>query len=280
MTECAPFDLIAGATRLPHGRGTLHDHLMGTYRILRRWQAPDDVVRAGLIHSIYSTQHYPHQLTTLGDRGLVQQRVGVEAERLAYVFCRIDRDALWSRFTLPFSGVFEPLEMRVAGEDAILSERDLHSLLLLEMANYAEQSCAPDRSPVPWMFWILGWRRLDAGSFPMPPIFSVDLGPLTWDDEERACRAYASAMGANPAAHHNPYAGEPQLVQAAEHVRAGDAVGASSRARSALALFESWQTAWDKRMLFEQWLELARDLSDVCSMAAADAILNGLKAAD
>ena len=44
-----------GAEDVAHPRGTLADHLHGTYDILRRWDCTPQVYRAGLYHSVYGT---------------------------------------------------------------------------------------------------------------------------------------------------------------------------------------------------------------------------------
>jgi hypothetical protein len=70
---------------LPHSGRTLQDHLDGTANILRYWNCSDDIVNAGLYHSVYGTSSYKNVATT--NREEVVALIGVHAESLVYTFC-------------------------------------------------------------------------------------------------------------------------------------------------------------------------------------------------
>ena len=70
---------------LPHSGRTLKDHLNGTANILRHWLCSDDVVNAGLYHSVYGTSIYKNVATI--NREEVVTLIGAYAESLVYTFC-------------------------------------------------------------------------------------------------------------------------------------------------------------------------------------------------
>src|SRR5215469_3771624 len=72
----------AGDVRHAHGR-TLLDHLTETYAILRRWDQPVWLQHAGLIHSVYGTDRFGHQLLPAARRAELVALVGERAERIA-----------------------------------------------------------------------------------------------------------------------------------------------------------------------------------------------------
>ena len=253
--------LIRGAATLPHSGRTLRDHLVGTWDLLRRWDAPAVVRRAGLVHSIYATSEFPHALVAATDRERVRQVAGVDAERLAWIFCGLDRSRLFDAIYGTRARRLQPVHALVHGEGMVLDEHTLAALLVIEMANYAEQAGAEaGAGPVAWMFWIVGWRVLEHLPFPLPPATRLGLGGLGWEREERACAAYLHGDFAL-ACEENPYAAEPLLRHAQELELTGARDDARSKARAARQLLEAWQCAWDKRRTWRQWAALAARLS-------------------
>jgi hypothetical protein len=70
------------------------EHLTATFEILADWGAPEEVTLAGLFHSVYGTDAFDHP--SLPPDGLsrlrVRNAVGAAAERLAYMFCALERE--------------------------------------------------------------------------------------------------------------------------------------------------------------------------------------------
>lgn len=121
-----------------HGTRTLYEHLKGTHRLLWEHGRPEYVCLAGLFHSIYGTNIFKPQAASTNDRRDVIVLIGQRSERLAHIFCSIDRPrALISEASLdpPYS-----IEDRFGGEDFKLEPRDLYDLLSIELANLMEQN--------------------------------------------------------------------------------------------------------------------------------------------
>jgi hypothetical protein len=268
--------LLEGARALPHGNRTLYEHLHGTWLILRGWRVPASIARAGLIHSVYSTQYYRLALVRRGQRRLVQHTAGVEAERMAHAFCSVDRSRLWKELaTTGSAGRTAPPQARGAALDL----PTVRALLLVEMANLAEQARAPDDAPAPFMSWILAWRALPFPRGLRPSVLRLD-GPLSWRAEAAACKAYASWFrrpAAGRDARHllkatslNPFAGEPHLLLAGLATAQGNLPAARRHLRRSIELFEAWHVSWDKRLSLPQWLKLGRGLQRALSSRNAD----------
>lgn len=125
----------AGAHRRRHSGRTLFAHLVGTYAMLARAGYAPHVCLAGLFHSIYGTNAFRHQSLPLVDRGRVRLAIGLLAERLAYLFCTIDRPGC-IREALS-SG---RLELRARdGSVTSVDRRTIDDLAAIEVANLLEQ---------------------------------------------------------------------------------------------------------------------------------------------
>lgn len=139
MIEVAHFELLraSGAHRAPHSGRSLLAHLAGTHDLLASWGAPRCVRLAGLFHSIYGTNAFRRQSIPFEERPRVSALIGVEAERLAYLFCAVDRPrALIDAWRC---GAFL-LRERLSGTDLPIEASELHALLEIECANLIEQS--------------------------------------------------------------------------------------------------------------------------------------------
>ena len=77
---------------MPHSGRKLQDHLNGTANILRHWLCSDDIVNAGLYHSVYGTSSYKNVATT--NREEVVALIGAYAESLVYTFCNTNHNRM------------------------------------------------------------------------------------------------------------------------------------------------------------------------------------------
>jgi hypothetical protein len=161
------------------------------------WKQHQHVVLAGLFHSVYSTEAFGQGLLQLSDRDAVRSVIGERAERLVYAFCAIHRatfiDAVeqWNGEGRRKLG----LRDRYTGDVLDLSAGDVGDVLILLMANEAEQSCGPDGEPSAWLARI--WRlaalaRTHAAT--LPPILDECRGAITAAAEEALLRAYTLAI--------------------------------------------------------------------------------------
>ena len=85
-------------------------HLIGTRRVLAGWGARPELCDAGLFHSVYGTEFFePEQRA---DRAGVTAIIGPEAERIAWLWCSIERttvDPDAATVRLRADGSIEPL---------------------------------------------------------------------------------------------------------------------------------------------------------------------------
>jgi hypothetical protein len=258
-----------GAASYPHaGARTLLDHLVGTYEIVRRWNQPFALQHAALIHSVYGTDVYEQRLVSVSRRADVAEVAGDQAERLAYLFCVTPRDAL-------FAGTYKwarevSFGSKVRDEGAPASRDELDALVLLHMANLAEQARADDLSPATWLVQVreLAELLIDSDTVALP-LFVAQLAGLTRDDESLARRAYNSGVAGLEALEARinrlalaaaacPVVGEPCIWMAHLSRCLGDFAMARNWARAGARRLVGLGVAWDKRLTYEQWLELAR----------------------
>lgn len=109
-------------------------HLVGTYTLLRSWQAEERVCFGALFHSIYGTNAFGHQSLNRNDREKLRACIGNEAEQLAYMFCSVDRP---KALINSLNGL--PIVDRLTGETLKIDRQLLCDLLLIECANLIEQ---------------------------------------------------------------------------------------------------------------------------------------------
>ena len=73
------------------GSAAFDEHLKGVQAVLRYWNAPQHVSHAGLFHSIYGTEGFQGFALPLSQRDAVRSLIGTQAEKLAFIFCMLDR---------------------------------------------------------------------------------------------------------------------------------------------------------------------------------------------
>ena len=192
--ELITFLRSEGAARLGHaGERTLLDHLVGTYEIVRRWNQPPRLQHAALIHSVYGTDVYGQQLLPPSRRDDVVRIAGDEAERLAYLFCVTPRDLLFAGTHLWAADLstLPPVRVRETSDRPPATEVELDELVLLHMANLAEQARADDGSPGLWLVRLRELAELLVGRESVTiPLFVAELAAFSDTDESLARRAY------------------------------------------------------------------------------------------
>ena len=119
----------------PHSKRTLRTHLLGTLQYLRDWGLDEPVAVAGLFHSIYGTQSYTRQSTSLDDRHEMRARMGERAERLAWQFCVADPGGFFYEVDKRSPRLWNHIEHRLFETTA----EDLKDLIDVEIANLIQQ---------------------------------------------------------------------------------------------------------------------------------------------
>ncbi len=269
-----------GAERLAHARGSLAEHLTGTAAILAGWEQPDDVRAAGLLHSAYATEAFHAPLFARDERDAVRALIGVRAESLVHAFCSIRREELFAALAAG-AEASEPLAVanRCEGGELRLAPRDLADLLVISLANEADQAAAAGGAPDAWLArasrWA-AWAR-ERGAV-APPVFDRAHARVSRADERALLDAYAAAFapGASrlaSAARAVPWVAEPAIVVALRALAAREAAAALDGARAARETLRAWGVPWDKRLALEEWLRIAGFIAAAAALrddAAAD----------
>jgi aspartate beta-hydroxylase len=261
-----------GAAHHPHAGGrSLLEHLVGTSETVRRWGQPAWIQRAALVHSVYGTAAHPQQLIARSSRAEVAAVVGERAERLAYLFCITPPEPLlagthrWAK-TLPTPGAAEDSSPPTRGE--------LDALVLLHMANLADQAAMPDGSPARWLVKLAEMAELlDDSEELAPPAVAVQLSHLSEQDEAMAGRAYRDAVARadDPVTRRDRFAlsastgavlPEPCVWLAYLSATEDDMPLARAWSAQARNRLHALGTAWDKRLRFDQWEALLDALAD------------------
>jgi Aspartyl/Asparaginyl beta-hydroxylase len=246
----------------------LLDHLEGTYQIVRRWDQPAWLQHAALIHSVYGTDVYGQQLLPEARRHEVAAAAGDRAERLAYLFSVTPRGPLlagthrWAR-DLPTRSTGGAGS---SGDGDVATRDELDALVLLHMANLAEQARSADGSPGRWLVRLRDLAELlfDSDAVVVPPVIA-HLEGFSDADESLACQAYAEALNAEGEARARgltlpaavcPVVPEPCVWLAEISGRRGDHITSRSWVAHARKRLLALGTTWDKRLTFEEWLAL------------------------
>ncbi len=276
----------AGADRLAHAHGrVLWQHLIGTREILRRWLQPAWLQDAGALHSIYATDVYQEQLVPLSRRDEVRAAVGARAERLAYLFCALSRQHFFELVNaheeLPADGL--RVKQRFSDSDSLepISRAEACHLLLIHMANEAEQAQAPSGEPGLWLARVsrMG-SRLSAAEAILPPLFDSCTSVVTPEAEKTARHAYLAGLDALPniegvtgyvasAVAACPWIAEPRALRAYLALRKGAMADARLWTAGARKTLIALGTSWDKRLDYHDWLRFL-SLLDELSFARAD----------
>jgi len=257
-----------GAGYYGHGAGrTLLDHLVGTYEIAGRWEQPSWLQHAALIHSIYGTEAYRRRLIPLSRRREVSALAGECAERLAYLFAVTPRRLLAAGTYRWAPGLVAPSGSRSAETSAAphATADELDALVLLHLANLAEQARAPDGSPGTWLGDLRDLAEVVFDSDAVtPPLFVATLAGFSKADESACRAAYRDGLSQiDPARRAErlamaaatcPVVGEPCVWLAYEARRRGELAAAREWAHTAQRRLLGLGASWDKRLRFDEWL--------------------------
>lgn len=259
-----------------HAQGrTLEKHLRGTQRILAAWDQSATLQRAGLCHSLYSTDAFEHSSVPLTNRNRLQKAIGKQSEELVFLFCAIQRAPFFRSVVRAASldpAVMIFVEVREGFQAAgqAVSGTQAKDLLLLHLANAAEQAGSRSGRPTPWLeqFQKLVQMLADKAPEAVPAVL-LELRAISRYAEREAITAYLRAirMSGNPeaaipimeeAARLLPFTADPHVWLALLWEQRGDDSKRRHHSRLATKKLLAFGTAWDKRLPFEEWLALAR----------------------
>jgi aspartyl/asparaginyl beta-hydroxylase (cupin superfamily) len=252
------------------------EHLLGTWTVLRQWEQPSYLCRAGLFHSCYSTDAYPNALFRLEERPVVRALIGEDGEEIVHTFCSIDR----KKFLASVANLNDIPELGLSVvlfrtcESQMLPPATAAIVLLLEMANLLDQMVSADRTPGLGMSRVIALSRLACPWIrPIPRIFGGVIQELSLDAEKRARMDYLKALGLmenNPNTAQgcldeghaaNPWVGETSIFKALLALQRHDWAAAISDAEVGTETLRKWGTCWDKRRNWHDWLNLGRWVS-------------------
>jgi hypothetical protein len=119
-----------------HSGKNLLKHLTNTYRILRRWGCPEYLCVAGLFHSVYGTETFRHATFAPRQRQLIRDRIGPDAEHVAYLYCVTTRQSLYENLEREAG-----YRLRTYRDNTTIpiSRKDFADLMALDLANSLEQ---------------------------------------------------------------------------------------------------------------------------------------------
>jgi len=266
----------AGTDSFPHAHGrTLVDHLLETRAILRRWRQPAWLQDAGALHSIYATDVYQRQLVPLLRRDDVRAAMGPRAERLAYLFGAISRTQFFALMDDPDRRNDERLVLAARSSEPNATESiardEAYDLLVLYMANEAEQVRGPSGEPGPWLARVSRMGALLPRSARTPPLFGSCASVVLPERETAARQEYLAGIAADAdlataaqhveaAARACPWLAEPRVVHAYLALRQGDMLEARLQLTDARRLLTDMGVVWDARLSYDEWLRLILSL--------------------
>jgi len=121
-----------GTNNTKHTTGTLMQHLLRVYDLLRQKDCADHVCAAGAVHSIFGTNAFATATLTADRQNSVAAVVGAEATRLALLFGQINRPAVLEQASLTLA--------TNSGETVTVDQATLDALIQIEAANLEDQS--------------------------------------------------------------------------------------------------------------------------------------------
>jgi hypothetical protein len=267
----AALGLIAAAQSLPHSGVSLRAHLLGTCELLQRWGADPDVCLAGLLHSIYSTQYFRAQAVSHDARRRVARSVGARPERIADLFCRLDRQAIRDA-AIPGPGRTVSVREHAARRSVRISRRMLCALRLIDIANELEQQQRQTLPQRPWLARVCA----EFAAIGFVPVRMAIVSAVRERRERQMLALYRSALGSDarrrPALLRRcialvPDCAEPRLLLSLLQLREGAIDAAYVNAARAAEILEAWGAAWDPRVPLVAWRLLAAQAMEAARAA-------------
>ncbi len=156
-------DLVPSALK-HNGEEAFDNHLVGVQSVLRSWDATEDVCNAALFHSIYGTEGFQGFKLPLSQRSEIARLIGPYAERLAWIFCMVDRASVDATVLHPQAERApggQPPSFRAraelgAFEIPLHSNAEWRDFVTLTLADWLEQVEGAARKENPLACWPVG----------------------------------------------------------------------------------------------------------------------------
>ena len=126
-----------GAADVQHTSKGYLPHAIGVYNDLKKWDCEEDIVLAGLFHSIYGTERFQGFTLSTERRDEVVELIGERAERLAWMNCFIDR----THFDQEIDKDTGPYQIRDRATDTLIdvTDEDFEALCAIHLCDWLEQ---------------------------------------------------------------------------------------------------------------------------------------------
>ena len=140
------FLLSLGTDKVAHTGGDFLHHLRAVENLLNEHSADQEVVKAGLFHSIYGTQGFQDFSLPLAERDTIQNLIGTRAEFIAFCNCVMDRDSFDSEVAHALTGRSEhSIRDRVSNQPIAMNTSQLADLAQVHLFDWLEQVERSDR---------------------------------------------------------------------------------------------------------------------------------------
>ncbi|HEX3794360.1 MAG TPA: hypothetical protein VHV57_07655 [Acidimicrobiales bacterium] len=147
------------ADRTDHIFGDLLTHLLGTERLVREWGGQDLLALAALGHATYGTDGFEPHILGLGDRRLLADVIGAEAEALVYFYASCDRDDFYLQLCALGTTVTDlHFRDRFTGQPVPITADHITRFVNLTYANEAELAASSPGGPAEWT-WLADFCR-------------------------------------------------------------------------------------------------------------------------
>lgn len=121
--------------------GSLINHLVGTFKLLKSWKAAEYLCDAGLFHAAYGTAAFDDAMVSLNRRSDIEKVISIDAEALVYLYCSCDREYVFEKKIASLPIQFKD---RFTGETFTLTASQARAFCELTVANELELIIASD----------------------------------------------------------------------------------------------------------------------------------------
>jgi aspartate beta-hydroxylase len=182
-------------------------------------------------------------------------------------------DRLFKFPSIPIEGLVVPVETSDKLGDFVLAPSEVFGLVVVHMANEAEQACLADGRPGVWLARVseLGTQLRKAKGL-VPSVFDKCSVSFSSNDELQLSESYLKgfdniSIDLSAAETHFarcsqicPWIAEPLILRAYLNTLEGDTIGGCELSVQAINILDQWGTAWDNRLSWSEWKHLAEVL--------------------